>query len=83
MSRQPLQLFSHFRGDIAAECFVVNWVVHVGKHEILPDKDPQLVTDPIKGIGLIDHRTADTQHIDTRIACERQIISQLLFAAAK
>ena len=48
---------------LGAEVFVVEWIVHVGEHEVLPDHDPQLVARPVERRVGVDHGPAHADHV--------------------
>ena len=51
-------------------------VVHVGEHEVLPDENAELIAEIVEGVGLVDHRPADAQHVHAGVsqAFERDAI---------
>ena len=76
MQCESLQLIRRFGGDVVQEGFVADRVVHVGKHEVLPDEQAEFIAQPIEEIAFVSHRPADTQQVGPGIACERQIVTQ-------
>ena len=54
--------------DAGAKRWIGDRVVHVGEHEIVPDKNSQLVAEREKILALVDHRAADADHVHVRIA---------------
>ena len=60
-----MSLFLHGSGEPR----IVGGIVHVGKHEILPDQDPQLVAAVVEGVRFVHHRAADADHVHPRDSC--------------
>ena len=43
-------------------------IVHVGEHEVLPHQNAELVAEIVEGVGLVDHRAADADHVHAGVA---------------
>src|ERR1700712_5717317 len=47
-------------------------IIEVGEHEVLPDENPQFVTNPEKIRRLIGHGAADADHVHASLRGQRQ-----------
>ena len=61
---------------LGAKLSVLDRVIHVGKHEILPDENAKLIAQFIKIRRLVDHGAADTQHVQASVARELKCPAQ-------
>ena len=52
----------------AAELLVVDRVVQVGEHEVLPDEDPELVAEVVEVGRLVGAGAGDADHVHPRVA---------------
>jgi hypothetical protein len=54
--------------DLRAQPWIVVGIVNAGERKVLPDQQPELVTQVVEGIVLIDTATPDPQHDHLPIA---------------
>ena len=83
MLRETVKLLLGFYRDVFSECSVLHRIVHVGKHEVLPDEDAQFIAEAVERITLIGHRAADTQHVHARITRQSEIMPQRILRATE
>ena len=71
--RQSRKLVGRLGLDIGGEVLVLDRVVHVGEHEILPHQDAEFVAEVIEVVALVNHRAADAEHVHARIPSQAQV----------
>src|SRR6185437_3190818 len=70
MRGQARELVFRLGVDVRGEIGILDRIIHVGEHEILPYQDAKFITHTIKKIAFIYHGAADPQHVRARFPGE-------------
>ena len=83
MAADAMQLFGDFAPALRREPLVGDREVHVREHALLPHENAELVADVVERVVLVHHRTADANHVHTRVARERERSTVLISRAGE
>ena len=76
MLRESVKLLPRLDGNVLREARVIHRVVHVRKHEVLPNQDSQFIAESVKRIPLISHRATNAHHVHTSITGQCELVPQ-------
>ena len=63
--------------DRGTEGFIVNRVIHVGKHEILPNQDAELIAQSVECLLLVHHGADNPDHVHAGLLRQAQAVHQV------